>query len=188
MHSTVRLLRITNIISEDPAGFIDGPNLYAYVGGNPVNAVDPSGLCPWCVAAGVGALIGGTANAAAEYFDGGSKTDVLTAFGAVAGGAFGATGRVAGSIGTWMATGAASGGLTSGLTTAPTGGTAGEVIANTIVGVGALAAGLGHRVAVNSAVAAVKRGATVPAAKFRGYSFGTTAAATTGVVYSAAGK
>src|SRR5690606_5967220 len=30
-------------ISEDPAGFIDGPNLYAYVGGNPVIYVDPSG-------------------------------------------------------------------------------------------------------------------------------------------------
>ena len=30
-------------ISEDPAGFIDGPNLYAYVGGNPVGVVDPSG-------------------------------------------------------------------------------------------------------------------------------------------------
>lgn len=31
-------------ISEDPAGFVDGPNLYAYVGGNPIVAVDPSGL------------------------------------------------------------------------------------------------------------------------------------------------
>lgn len=31
-------------ISEDPAGFVDGPNLYAYVGGNPIMAVDPSGL------------------------------------------------------------------------------------------------------------------------------------------------
>ena len=31
-------------ISEDPAGFIDGPNLYAYVGGNPIMLVDPSGL------------------------------------------------------------------------------------------------------------------------------------------------
>lgn len=31
-------------ISEDPAGFVDGTNLYAYVGGNPVMAVDPSGL------------------------------------------------------------------------------------------------------------------------------------------------
>jgi len=31
-------------ISEDPAGFVDGTNLYAYVGGNPVMLVDPSGL------------------------------------------------------------------------------------------------------------------------------------------------
>ena len=30
-------------ISEDPAGFVDGPNLYAYVGGNPIMLVDPSG-------------------------------------------------------------------------------------------------------------------------------------------------
>lgn len=29
--------------SADPAGMVDGPNLYAYVRGNPVNAVDPSG-------------------------------------------------------------------------------------------------------------------------------------------------
>ena len=46
---------VGRFISEDPAGFIDGPNLYAYVGGNPVNAVDPTGLCPWCIAAAVGA-------------------------------------------------------------------------------------------------------------------------------------
>ncbi|MCB1687210.1 MAG: hypothetical protein KDI33_01915 [Halioglobus sp.] len=31
-------------ISEDPAGFVDGPNLYAYVGGNPIMLVDPTGL------------------------------------------------------------------------------------------------------------------------------------------------
>jgi len=31
-------------ISEDPAGFADGLNLYAYVGGNPIMLVDPSGL------------------------------------------------------------------------------------------------------------------------------------------------
>jgi len=30
-------------ISEDPAGFVDGTNLYAYVGGNPVMGVDPLG-------------------------------------------------------------------------------------------------------------------------------------------------
>lgn len=31
-------------VSEDPAGLDDGPNLYAYVGGNPLNLIDPLGL------------------------------------------------------------------------------------------------------------------------------------------------
>ena len=183
---------VGRFISEDPAGFIDGPNLYAYVGGNPVNAVDPTGLCPWCIPGAVGALIGGTANAAAEYLDGGSQMDVLKAFGvgALAGGAFGVTGGAAGSIGAWVGAGAASGGLTSGLTTAATGGTVGEVMTDTLfgAGIGALAGGLGHRVAVNSAIVAVKGGASKSAAITRGDNFGTAAAATTGVLYSAAGK
>lgn len=32
-------------LQPDPAGFVDGPNLYAYVGGDPLNLTDPSGLC-----------------------------------------------------------------------------------------------------------------------------------------------
>ena len=35
---------VARFITEDPAGFIDGPNLYAYVGGNPIMLVDPTGL------------------------------------------------------------------------------------------------------------------------------------------------
>ncbi len=35
---------VGRFISEDPSGFIDGSNLYAYVGGNPVASVDPLGL------------------------------------------------------------------------------------------------------------------------------------------------
>jgi len=37
-------VEVGRFISEDPAGFIDGPNLYAYVGENPIGAFDPSGL------------------------------------------------------------------------------------------------------------------------------------------------
>ena len=33
-------------------------NRYAYVNNNPVRYSDPSGHCPWCIAVGVGALIG----------------------------------------------------------------------------------------------------------------------------------
>ncbi len=32
-------------ISKDPLGMVDGPNVYAYVNNNPVNLVDPWGLC-----------------------------------------------------------------------------------------------------------------------------------------------
>ncbi|MCU7966182.1 MAG: DUF2778 domain-containing protein, partial [gamma proteobacterium symbiont of Bathyaustriella thionipta] len=35
---------VMRFISEDPIGFAGGLNLYAYTGGNPVNAIDPSGL------------------------------------------------------------------------------------------------------------------------------------------------
>ncbi|MBI1884182.1 MAG: RHS repeat-associated core domain-containing protein, partial [Chlamydiae bacterium] len=33
-----------NFLSKDPLGFDDGPNVYTYVGNNPVNYIDPLGL------------------------------------------------------------------------------------------------------------------------------------------------
>jgi len=34
-------------LSKDPSSFVDGPNLYLYVGNNPPNAIDPSGESYW---------------------------------------------------------------------------------------------------------------------------------------------
>ena len=58
---------IGRFISEDPLGFEAGtPDLYEYTYDDPVNTIDPSGDCPWCIVAGVGAGFG----AATEGFKG----------------------------------------------------------------------------------------------------------------------
>ena len=49
-------------ISEDPVGFAAGdPNLYAYVGGSPTNATDPSGLIAPILVIGAGCAAGAAA-------------------------------------------------------------------------------------------------------------------------------
>ncbi len=40
-------------LSRDPLGMVDGPNVYAYVSGSVVNAVDPDGQAIIAIAAGV---------------------------------------------------------------------------------------------------------------------------------------
>lgn len=42
-----RDLETGTFLTQDPAGFVDGPNLYAYVVQNPWTKFDPEGLSPW---------------------------------------------------------------------------------------------------------------------------------------------
>jgi RHS repeat-associated protein len=42
-------------LQADPLGLIDGASVYGYVRQSPMMLTDPTGECPWCVAAAVGA-------------------------------------------------------------------------------------------------------------------------------------
>jgi RHS repeat-associated protein len=57
-------------VESDPIGLAGGLNTYAYVNGNPISRVDPSGRCPWCI---VGGIIGGATNMAAQYYANGGS-------------------------------------------------------------------------------------------------------------------
>jgi RHS repeat-associated protein len=73
---------VGRFISEDPAGYVDGPNLYAYVGGNPVSYVDPSGEIPLLAILPLvgGAITGGVA-AGDAFMSGADWTDIAAAAG-----------------------------------------------------------------------------------------------------------
>jgi hypothetical protein len=43
----------------DVIGYTGGNNLYAYTDNDPLNLTDPGGKCPWCIAGGIGAVVGG---------------------------------------------------------------------------------------------------------------------------------
>jgi len=73
---------VGRFISEDPVGFDGGLHLYAYVGGNPIAYVDPSGDVPLLVILpAVGGLISGGFNAVNAAIDGQNAGGVSAAFG-----------------------------------------------------------------------------------------------------------
>ena len=81
-------------ISEDPAGFAAGdPNLYAYVGGSPTNATDPSGMIAPIIAACAAGAAFSVAFDLVGNFLGGRKNDLGDLLGSAA------TGCVAGLAG-----------------------------------------------------------------------------------------
>jgi RHS repeat-associated protein len=83
-------------------------NLYVYAFDNPALLTDPSGNCPWCVAAAIGAVVGGSASLfgyLAVSGDSRNLRDALVAFGAgaVSGGVCVATAFVACAAATTLA-------------------------------------------------------------------------------------
>ena len=105
---------LQRFISEDPLDFGGGNiNLYGYAGNDPTNVTDPSGKCPMCITALVGAGVGAAAGAFWAYENSGNVWHGALD-GAIAGGVTGVTmglagPAVAGAFGGGMVGGAAAG-------------------------------------------------------------------------------
>ena len=85
--------QLSRFVSEDPLGLVAGPNIYAYVGNDPLNAIDPTGQFLFLITGGVGAAVGGLADLGHQlYANGGNfgqvswgEVGVSAAFGGLAG-------------------------------------------------------------------------------------------------------
>ena len=103
--------QLQRFISEDPIGLISGPNVYAYVGGNPTNGRDPNGTDP-VIGATVGLIAGAVQGYLGAAAQNGSTSERIA--GAIIGGGLGAmVGALDPSLGagTLMVIGGVAGGL-----------------------------------------------------------------------------
>ncbi|OUR89322.1 hypothetical protein A9Q81_21925 [Gammaproteobacteria bacterium 42_54_T18] len=78
--------------AKDPILFNGGQtNLYIYVNNDPINSIDPNGLCPWCAGAAIGGIAGGISSFAGGLAAGQRGMDlfITTTIGAGTGAAFG---------------------------------------------------------------------------------------------------
>ncbi len=150
-------------LSEDPSGFAGGGNLYAYCGGDPVNAMDPFGLGPVNSGSMWGRLGNGLAGAAAGAMTGATSGAVVGAgVGALAGGVGAGPGAVAGAGG-----GAIAGAITGfikGVTASPS--TSALTVANSAAIDGYAAGALGGMGAAASAASAASTSATTATRAF----------------------
>lgn len=138
--------------SKDPILFASGDmNLYGYVFNDPINLIDPSGNCPWCI----GALIGGIASGGAAYLAGGDARTVVVsaAAGAIAGAASMGVSAFATSASATIAANAGIGLVANVGTQLATGTSLGN-LNYTSVAIGALAGGLGSAAGLGAGTAA----------------------------------